>query len=498
MTARSTMTTEPSVGGRGADYVALRVAWATLVMALMAAPSVRAGGPEVVVVKAASLHVGDGRVISSGMIVIRDGRVAAVGSALVVPPEAEVIEVATGSITPGLIDANALLEPADLLPTPRPDPRAMASAAPAIPLEEIFGRAAQRRAHVEEEGDEIHPDHGPPAEPLITGRRGGLSLAEHASEVVPHTRVIDSVDLRSPDLARLLRGGVTTVYASPDSAAVIGSQGAIVRTGGPVADRVVRTTHGVKAVMGSDSYRVGRYNRAPWGRYVSIYTRRPNTRMGVSWVFRKAFYDADRYARSVPRHGADTPSDEALAVLQQVRAGEIPLRIQARLQHDILTALRVSDEFDLPFILEEATDAYKCIDQIKARSVPVILGPIEDRASRETRRFRLATFRALREAGIVTALSALDRRDEDGLARQAMVAMRTGADLGEALRAVTQTPARLLGLDKEIGTLEAGKRADVVVWSGRPFAADAKPVLVLIGGEVVWDQPQRHINLPVA
>jgi imidazolonepropionase-like amidohydrolase len=94
----------------------------------------------------------------------------------------------------------------------------------------------------------------------------------------------------------------------------------------------------------------------------------------------------------------------------------------------------------------------------------------------------------LLQAKIPTALSAQDLREEDGLARQAMYAQRFGVSFDDALRAVTQTPARLLGLEKELGTLVRGKRADLVLWSGTPFAATSMPLVVLIDGEVVLDR----------
>ncbi|OHB67232.1 MAG: hypothetical protein A2V70_00550 [Planctomycetes bacterium RBG_13_63_9] len=174
--------------------------------------------------------------------------------------------------------------------------------------------------------------------------------------------------------------------------------------------------------------------------------------------------------------------------------GKVPLRIQARIQQDIHTALRLAEEFKLRFTFEEATEAYRCIETLKAAAMPVIFGPIYDRPngirarSGEARRSRYYTLRALIEAGIPTALSAQDLREEEGLARQVMYAMRFGVGFDEALRAVTQTPAEMLALEDQIGTIESGKRADLVLWSGRPFAATSRVMVVLIDGKVVVDR----------
>ena len=428
-----------------------------------------AAADSVVVLKAPRLYVGDGRVLETGVVIVQGGQISAVGSDLPIPAGAEVIEVAGGSITPGLIDANARLEPQDLVPSTR---RTAAQV-----VRELFS--------VDDEHDEDIS--------FAPGVRT-VATSEQSSEVVPHTRVIDSLDLGSPDFERLVRGGVTTVYASPDSSAVIGARGATLKTAGPAGSRVLSAAAAVKAVIGSDPTSVGTSNRPARGFRLSLYTRRPTTRMGVTWVFRKAFYDTLARGQGLPVGGADTPSEAASVTLALVLKGEVPLRIQARTLPDITTAYRLGAEFGLSFIIEEGTEAHRCLELLKARPMPVIYGPIEDRprglrrSTYETRNARLYTLRSLIAAGIPTALSAQDLREEDGLARQAMYAMRFGVSAEDALKAVTSTPARLLGIEKRVGTLEAGKDADIVLWSGRPFAATSMPVVVLIGGEVVVDR----------
>ncbi len=440
-----------------------------LFVSLVLLAATTAAADAVVVLKAPRLYVGDGRVLETGVVIVRGGEISEVGSGLPIPTGAEVIEVAGGSITPGLIDANARLEPQDLVLSTR---RTAAQV-----VRELFS--------VDEEHEEDIS--------FAPGVRT-VATSEQSSEVVPHTRVIDSLDLGSPDFERLVRGGVTTVYASPDSSAVIGARGAILKTAGPAGSRVLSAAAAVKAVIGSDPTRVGTSNRPARGFRVNLYTRRPTTRMGVTWVFRKAFYDTLARGRGLPVGGADTPSEAASATLALVLKGDVPLRIQARTLPDITTAYRLGAEFGLSFIIEEGTEAHRCLELLKARPMPVIYGPIEDRprglrrSTYETRNARLYTLRSLIEAGIPTALSAQDLREEDGLARQAMYAMRFGVSEENALKAVTSTPARLLGIEKRVGTLAAGKDADIVLWSGRPFAATSMPVVVLVGGEVVVDR----------
>ncbi len=473
--------------------LALRVA--AIATLFVVAPQTSA---ETIVIKSAQVHTGTGAVVQDGMVVITDGSITAVGANLSVPAGATVIDVQGGSVTPGLIDANAAIEASDLMITPKRTASSVLHDVFCVkhsdkPIAGCCGSMCSRALqHVD--GEDCRECGFPNTAPnLAVGVRRHGSLAEQSSEVIPHTRVIDSVNLRSPDFERLLSGGVTTVFVSADPAAVLTSQGAIVRTGGPMADRIVREADAVKAVMGSDPFLRGPRNTRPFRQYVDFHARRPTTRMGVTWVFRKALYDTQRHGQGLPVGGADTPSVPAMKTLSKMLTGEVPLRIQARMQRDILSALRLAKEFDLRFVLEEGTEAHRCTDELRAADVPVIYGPMYItpagyRNSTELDGARLHTMRALVDAGIETALTANDLRDEDGLARQAMYALRHGVPLDAVMRSITQTPAKLLRVDDRVGTLEPGKQADVVVWSDGPFEATSKPLVVLINGRIVLDK----------
>ncbi len=481
----------------------------------MAASALAADGP--IVVKVGTLHIGNGQTIANGIVVIVDGKIAAVGAGVPIPSDASVIDLPKCSLTPGLIDANAQIEPADVVsrqaaggpgaPAPmtpgHKDPSAIAlmynGQHDPKTCWSCSGAAACAFANIHEtlSPEQTCPCCGYPnmgqIGSLISGVEQSLSLTESSSEVVPHTRVIDTMNLRSPDFERLVLGGVTTVFISPDSAAVVGPQGAIVRTAGPMMDRVVSAASDVKAVMGTDSFTVGADNNPPFRGFVSMRTRRPNTRMGVTWVFRKAFYDTKEWKQGLTPSGADTPPTEAFPMLDSILAGKTGVRMQARMLQDITTAVRLADEFGLKFTLLEGNEAYKCLDVLKARKIPVVFGPLSLDPS-GTRRFiadrgdeKLTTVRELIDAGVSVSLSAQDLREEDGLARQAMYAVRAGVSPGEAIKAVTSTPAKLLGIDKDVGTIEMGKRADLVVWSGEPLEATSRPLVVLIGGRTVMD-----------
>lgn len=456
---------------------------------------------DVTLIHAAELHIGNGTIIKQGMVIIKNGRIEKIGINLSTPPGAKKITIKEGSITPGLIDANAALAQSDTY-TQNPHQRSAREVLHDLFMSEHHehpgvgccgSRCTRSLQHVD--GKKCTECGFPnDAAPTAVGNRSYIVRTEDSAEVVPEVRVIDSVNMYSPDFERLVRGGVTTIFVAPDSAAVISAQGAILHTAGSSDQRIIKETDAIKASMGTDPSWRGMGNRRPFRKRVNLHTRRPTTRMGVTWIFRKAMYDTLQNKKGLPVYGADTPSAAAMQALEQVLSGQTPLRIQARTQHDILSAIRLTREFNLPFILEEATEAYRCLDELKENDTPVVYGPIFINAqghrarSTEVSRARLHTMKALLDAGIETALTAHELRDENGLARQAMYAIRFGVDLADIMRAVTQTPAKILGLDDEIGTIEEGKRADLILWSGQPFEATSIPLVVWINGETVVDR----------
>ncbi len=476
-----------------------------MALAAHAAPAAE----DVTIITGAKIHVGDGRVIANASVLIEGGVIRAIGPSIPVPSGATVIDAKGASITPGLIDAAAMVESEDAVSRQsrrlgvEPPPESAFMMLHRHDMnDQCFcdGFAACDFAdfHSNLAADEFCPVCATPASPEAidnaTGLVGSIVRTEASSETVPHTRVIDAIDLRSPDLRRLVGGGVTTVFVMSDNSAVIGPRGAILRTGGPIRERIIRDEDAVCAAIGSDPIRIGLRNSGPTRNFVSTRTRRPTTRMGVAWVFRKAFYDAIDHREGRPITGADAPPDAAFPTLIRILAGEVPLRIHARQQNDILTALRFASEFGFTFTLVEATDAWKCLDDLREANVPVIFGPIYIEASGmrgfsgETNDSRLTTLGQLIDAGIETALTAQDLREEDGLARQAMYAIRAGVSPERALAAVTSTPAKILGLDETLGTIEVGKGADIVLWNGEPLEATSSPSVVLIQGRIVLDR----------
>jgi imidazolonepropionase-like amidohydrolase len=555
---------------------------------ILVSGGVAAADDAVLAIKAKRIYTSAGAPLEGGVILVRDGKIAALGPKVEIPGGAKVIDAGDGVVTPGLVDACCMVDDElsanyfDRWFTDGAKSRGSATDGSAcaecasvhrqhadghltiggIPAavdskssDDPYGPptppaggvcrlcTAAHRFHYllhESAGDtagSVRPEcpvHKPGAmasgtwksfamqvsrpadvegacgcvcagprslaeqvEMFSPGMSARATWAEHASEVVPHTYMIDSVNLLSNDFSRLLRNGVTTVYVSPDPASVIGARGAIVKTGGALSERVIRRADAVKAAMGGDPVRRGRGNMLPGrGRgadQIDVFTRRPTTRMGVEWVFRKAFYDAQRHENGLEMFGADTPPAAAIPALLGILKGEIGLRVQARMQHDIMTALRLAKEFSVKIAIDEGTEAYLCLPELKASNTPVVYGPILFNpsgfrvAQGEVQEARLSTPRRMLDAGVRFCLTAQELRDEEGLARQAMVAAREGLPRDVALASITSTPAALLGVGDQVGTLKAGAAGDLVVWTGDPLDAASKAKVVVVNGRVAYE-----------
>jgi imidazolonepropionase-like amidohydrolase len=313
----------------------------------------------------------------------------------------------------------------------------------------------------------------------------GAFSVEQSTEAAVGYDVADALDLYSYRWERELRSGVTTVLANPDDYDVLGGYGVVLKTGGEptLAARLVKEQAVLRASMGSAP---SDGNRPPRGsRPASFYYRRPTTRMGVEWVFRKAFYDTLAARKDAELRTADT------AVLERVLAGELPVACQAWATQDIRTAVYLKEEFKLPrMFVDAAAEAWKEPALLVRSGMDVVLPPFlfEGRPNQDDAFYAYDTAKVLHEAGVRIALSGHGGEDPARrLNKQPGYAMRGGLSFDAALAAVTLNPARMVGVDDRVGSLEVGKDADLVLWSGTPFEPSSQIVGVILNGELVLD-----------
>jgi len=183
-----------------------------------------------------------------------------------------------------------------------------------------------------------------------------------------------------------------------------------------------------------------------------------------------------------------------LEALVPVVRGEMPLAINANRASDLLAAMRLADEFHLKLILMGANEAWRVADQLARQKVPVVIKPLTDIPSFDALGATLENAARLSRAGATVVLSSFDTHNARNLRQEAGNAIANGLDRDAALRAVTLEPARVWGVAERLGSLDAGKDADLVVWSGDPFELTTRAEHVFIRGrEVSSDTRQRQL-----
>jgi imidazolonepropionase-like amidohydrolase len=186
-----------------------------------------------------------------------------------------------------------------------------------------------------------------------------------------------------------------------------------------------------------------------------------------------------------------TVTDLKQQMLQLLLKREVKALIEANTSVDIMSAIRLAKEFNLKLVIEGAAEAYRLIDQIKSSNAEIIVHATMERAGGETQNITMENAAILTKAGIPVSIES----GYEGYVPktrivlfEAAIAMVHGLPYEEALKAITINPARLLGLDKKIGSLEKGKDADLVLFNGDPFEYVTKPCIVIIDGKVEVNQ----------
>jgi len=400
--------------------------------------SVRAEETSVVAVKAGTIYPVSSAPIQDGIVLIRDGKIEAVGKDLAIPEGAEVIDAKDKVVIPGLIDAFTTL-----------------------------------------------------AEPTM----------DDEESVTPDIRAVDAFNFYG-EYRRMLAGGVTTVYVSPGQRRLVSGMGSVVKLAGDsVAKRRLKDSSALRITIGE----LPKNPPALWNPpvppdpchpMVPQEKQLPTTRMGEMAVLRNVFGQAQQYLNDRPRK-IDWKMESLLPVLTR----KLPVRINCHNAQDIRSAILFSEVFNLRLIIEGGTEAYNVINQIKWSDAPVVVTgafepgrqyPKDDTRDIMLGRVNPANAKFLAEAGIKFALSSPTDQAIGDLQFVAGYAVSQGLSPEEALKAITITPAEILGIADRTGSIEKGKDADLVILTSGPFDVQSAVDKTLIDGKVVYTRSETE------
>jgi imidazolonepropionase-like amidohydrolase len=379
-------------------------------------------------------------VIENGVLVIQGGKITAVGPATSakIPKNAKIIDVTGMTVYPGLIDSET-----------------------ALGLTEIS------------------------ADKMTNDR------VELSDEIMPHMHVYDAFHAESELIPVTRLNGITNAVVAPDSADTLPGQDSFIQLGGPSAAEmllvrdIAMPLNFTGAQRRNDSFEKMKF---------------PGTRMGMAAQLRQAFIDAQDYqqkAADYEKKKADAERDKKpvptapkrdlkLEALLPYLEGKKTIVLAAEGPSDLETAVRLAQEFKLKFVLNHISHSRPVLDYVASLKVPVIVGPIYETPKDYERFDAVYSLPAeLYKRGVKIAFASFDAHNARNLPYQAGFAMGFGLPAEEALKAVTLNAAEIWGVADQLGSLEVGKTANIVVANGDPLDVKTDVKRVFIGGQEV-------------
>jgi imidazolonepropionase-like amidohydrolase len=319
---------------------------------------------------------------------------------------------------------------------------------------------------------------------------GGGGAADGSGPIQPGVRIADSINVKDSGFKRALAGGLTTLNIMPGSGHLISGQTVYVKlrfaNAGPrgiddlaYRDRENRWLGGLKMANGTNSMK-----KAPF----------PQTRGRSAFLVREQYIKAREYQQLIREARRDAsklpPRDLHLEALAEAMAGTRIVHHHTHRHDDIMTVLRLADEFGFRVVLHHVSDGWKVADEIAAAGAPCSVILIDSPGGKlEAVNLQYGTGRILEEAGVKVAFHTDDLiTDSRYFFRMAALAVRAGMSRKGALQALTLAGAEMLDLDENIGSLTPGKDADFIILDGDPLSIYSKVQETWVEGEPAFDR----------
>lgn len=307
----------------------------------------------------------------------------------------------------------------------------------------------------------------------------GHDYNEIVEPLTPQLRAIDSINPMDEAFGLALRGGVTTACTGPGSANVVGGTFVALKLAGKRVDKmIVKEPLAMKCAFGENPKRC----------YGQGMKKSPMTRMGTAALLRELLFKTKRYMED-KEAGRNPGFDMKLEAMLPVLKGEIPLKCHAHRADDILTAVRIAREFGVKLTLDHCTDGTVIADEIAEEGLCAFVGPtLGGKSKIELQSKSFETPAKLHEAGVpISIITDAPVIPLQYLPMCAGLAANAGLDMEEAWKAITINPAVQTGIGDRVGSLEAGKDGDVVIWTADPLTTvGGEAYITIVDGKVVY------------
>ena len=374
--------------------------------------------------KGALIYTATGVPIQNGVLVVQNGKILSIGNAsTTIPSNAEVIDMTGKVMMPGIVDTHSHL--------------------------------------------------------------GGPAGGDNSASLNPDTRALDAVNPTSDGFKKALSGGITTINLMPGSGFLMSGQTIYVKMRPAVTIEDLLITN-EKGVYGGLKMANGTNPIKPLPNF-------SGNRSKSAAMDRDLFMKAVEYKKKITRAGKDSSKlpdrDLKMEPLVEVLDGKRIVHFHTHKANDILTALRISKEFGFRVVLHHVTEGYKVAEQIAAAKVPCSIINVDAPGGKEEAiNLWPGNGTTLEKAGVLTAIHTDDGiTDSRLLLRSAAMSIREGMSHDYAIKALTINGARILDLDKQVGSLETGKDADFIILSGDPFSVYTRVLQTWVEGMKRFD-----------